>query len=94
MHHCTGARWYVLLGFVERLHHRDALLPATDDILRLLEQVIQHLRLVQLLEKLALEVILRMTDESQGDGLGDHVDDLPLHNVEVGVDEKFYEMMT
>lgn len=37
---------YVLFGFVECLHHRDALLPAADDIFGLLEQVIEHLGLV------------------------------------------------
>ena len=41
-----------------------------------------------LLEQYTLEVVLGLLDERERDRLGDHVDHLPLNNVEVRVDEK------
>ncbi len=74
---------HVLLGLIEGLCHRYDLLPAVDDELRLLEQVVEHLGLVELLQQLALEGLLRMADQRERDCFWHHVDQLALDNVEV-----------
>ena len=79
---------YALLCLVERLDHRHHLLAAVDDILGLLEEVVEHLGLVELLEQLTLEVLLRVAHERERDRLGDHIDHLALDDVEVRVDEE------
>ena len=79
---------YALLCLVERLDHRHDLLAAVDDVLGLLEEVVEHLGLVELLQQLALQVLLRVVHERERDRLGHHVDHLALHDVEVRVDEQ------
>ena len=81
---------HALLGLVERLDHGDDLLATLDNELGLLEEVVEHVGLVELLQKLALEVVLRELHQCQRDRLWHHVDHLALHNVEVRRDQQLY----
>ena len=74
---------YALLRLVQRLHHADNLLPAVDYILGLLQEVIKDLGLIELLKKLALEVLFGEVDQRVRNSLGYHVNHLALHDVEV-----------
>lgn len=79
----------ILLSLIKCLHHTDDLLSPVDHELALLQQLVKDIGLVQLLEKLFLEVFLRVVHERERDRLGHHVDHLALDDIEVGVDEEF-----
>jgi hypothetical protein len=79
-----------LLSLVKGVHHLHHLLPPVDNILALLHQVVENVRLVQLLQQLLLQVLLGVVDQSQHHGFRNHIDHLALDDVEVGVDERFW----
>lgn len=79
---------HVLLCLVESLYHGDNLFPTVNDVLRLLEQVVEHFWLIELLEQFSLKVLFRVVDQGERDGLRDHVNHLALDDIEVRVDEK------
>ena len=80
---------YVLFCLIQRSDHRLDFLPPADNKVALLEQLVENLRLVQLLQQLPLQILLGVIDQCQRDRLRHHVDHLPLHNVEVRMDEQF-----
>jgi hypothetical protein len=58
-----------LISLVQSTEHLHNLLPATNNVVGLFEQLVENLRLIQLLQKLALKVLFGVVDQGQRDGL-------------------------